>query len=593
MTVDKIRQKYLDFFTKKHNHKLIPPAPLIPPDDPTTLFTSSGMQQLEPYLKGQSHPMGNRLVNSQPCFRAQDINEVGNNRHTTFFEMLGNWSLGDYFKKEQLQWFWQFLTKELSLPAEKLHVTLFEGNQEIPQDKESFQIYRDLGVLESHIHYYDSTENWWSRSGTPDQMPPGEIGGPDSEIFYDFGKKLKLHEKSIFKDQKCHPNCDCGRFLEIGNSVFMQYEKQADGSFKSLPQENVDFGGGLERLAMAANNQSDIFQLDIFKPIIKEIESACNKKYQTNKKSMRIIADHLRASVFLIAAGVIPSNKDRGYILRRLIRRILDQTSQSLSDLAFTIVDQYHSLYPELKINSNLIKQHLNQEQAKYNQTIQAGKRALDKLDIKDGQISGQQAFDLFQSHGLSLPTISKLAPNYQAKVDVKGFKKAFQSHQQQSRTASKGMFKGGLAEHSEEITKLHTATHLLHQALRDILGDHVNQKGSNITNKRLRFDFSHPQALTPQEIDQIESLVNQKIKADLPVIKTTEDKTTALKSGALAFFSEAYPDKVDVYTISDYSKEICGGPHVKSTGQINKIKIFKQKSASAGVRRLYAKLAS
>jgi alanyl-tRNA synthetase len=344
---------------------------------------------------------------------------------------------------------------------------------------------------------------------------------------------------------------------------------------------------------MAANNQSDIFQLDIFRPIIKEIESACDKKYQDNKKSMRIIADHLRASVFLIAAGVIPSNKDRGSVLRRFIRRILDHTSQSLADLAFTIVDQYHSLYPELKINSSLIKQHLNQEQAKYNQTIQAGKRALDKLDIKNGQISGQQAFDLFQSHGLSLPTISKLAPNYQAKVDVRGFKKALQSHQQKSRTASKGIFKGGLAEHSKEITKLHTATHLLHQALRDILGDHVHQKGSNITNERLRFDFSHPRALTPQEIDQIESLVNQKIKADLAVTKTTKDKAIALKSGALAFFPEAYPNKVNVYSIGDYSKEICGGPHVKSTAQINGIKIFKQKSASAGVRRLYAKLAS
>ena len=572
MTTDQIRQSYLDFFKSK-NHQLIPPAPLVPPDDPTTLFTSSGMQQLVPYLKGEPHSMGKRLVNSQPCFRAEDIEEIGDNRHTTFFEMLGNWSLGDYFKQDQLAWFWEFLTKELKLPKDKLHVTLFEGNKDVKKDEESFNIWRKIGVSEKHIHYYPAEKNWWSRSGTPDKMPSGEIGGPDSEVFFEFDQ-VKHNKK--FGD-KCHPNCECGRFLEIGNSVFIQYEKTKKG-FKSLPKQNVDFGGGLERLVTVVQNTPDIFKIDIFKPLIESIEKTTNQKYEgKNLAPMRIMADHLRASKAMLKEGLEPSNKQQGYILRRLIRRSavkFRQLTGELDSSSFSQIIDEPALIDEIN---------------KFQQSLNKGLKLIKRTD--PAKINIQFAFDLFQTHGFPFEITQEILLDQGIKLDLKDFNKAKKAHQDKSRTASAGMFKGGLADKSEEVTKLHTATHLLHQALRIALGDQIRQEGSNITAKRLRFYFSYNQALSDQDINKIETLINQQIKKDLKVKKTIESKDQALKSGALAFFKETYPDKVSVFSIKDFSKELCGGPHVTSTGEIGGVKIIKQESIGAGKRRIYAVL--
>ncbi len=569
MDSKKIRESYLKFFKAK-NHALIPPAPLVPPNDPTTLFTSSGMQQLVPFLKGEPHPMGNRLVDSQPCFRSEDIDEVGDNSHTTFFEMLGNWSLGDYFKKDQLAWFWEFLTRSLNLPKDKLFVTVFQGGSGVPRDEESYAIWKKLGLPESHIFYYPATKNWWSRAGSPDKMPPGEIGGPDSEIFFEF-ESVK-HDKKF--GDKCHPNCECGRFLEIGNSVFIQYEKQADGSFKPLPKQNVDFGGGLERLAAACQNTPDIFQIDIFKPIIKNLETVANKKYEGNNQSaMQVIADHLRAAEAMFAAGVEPGNKQQGYVLRRLIRRSAVKMRQLKG-----------------KLDPQDFPKEFVEEVAKFKTNLDKGLKEFDKLT--SDQMNELTAFNLLQTYGFPFEITAELFKQKGYDLDRRKFDKIFAAHQKLSRTASAGMFKAGLADHSEIVTKLHTATHLLHAALRQVLGSHVRQEGSNITSERLRFDFSHPQVLTPAETIKVEALINQKIREDLPVVKTIMDKNSALKSGALAFFKEAYPDKVSVYTIGDFSKELCGGHNVVSKGEIGGVKIIKQESIGAGKRRLYIALA-
>lgn len=560
MDSNQIRSAYLKFFKDK-GHAIILPAPLVPANDPTTLFTSSGMQQLVPYLKGEPHPMGKRLVDCQPCFRSEDIDEVGDNRHTTFFEMLGNWSLGDYFKAEQLNWFWEFLTKVLKLDKDRLYVTVFEGGNGVPKDEESYAVWKKIGLPESHIFYYPAEKNWWSRSGTPDKMPPGEIGGPDSEVFYEF-TEVKHRQKF---GAKCHPNCDCGRFMEIGNSVFMEYEKQADGSFKPLPKKNVDFGGGLERLAAASQNTPDIFQIDIFQPLMQAI----NTKSLTD---CRLIADHLRAASAMLNEGILPSNKKQGYVLRRLIRRAavkLDQP-QTLAD------------YLGLLKTGEEARIILSDEINKFSHSLKEGIKILNKAKIIDEAL----AFNLFQSYGLPLEVIESVA---KVKLNKDKFDALFTKHSQQSRTASAGMFKAGLADHSAIVTKLHTATHLLHAALRQVLGSHVRQEGSNITSERLRFDFSHPQTLTPAEINQVEALINQIIKEDLAVKKTIMDKNSALESGALAFFKETYPDKVSVYTIGNFSKELCSGPHVNSTAKIGSVKIIKQESIGAGKRRLYA----
>jgi len=562
MDSNEIRSAYLKFFKDK-GHAIIPPAPLVPPNDSTTLFTPFGMQQMVPYLKGEPHPMGKRLVDSQPCFRSEDIDEVGDNRHTTFFEMLGNWSLGDYFKDEQLNWFWEFLIQVLKLPKDKLYVTVFEGGSGVPKDEASFNIWKKIGLPESHIFYYPAEKNWWSRCGAPDKMPPGEIGGPDSEVFYEFSE-VKHRQKF---GAKCYPNCDCGRFMEIGNSVFMEYEKQADGSFKPLPKKNVDFGGGLERLAAACQNTPDIFKIDIFQPLMQAI----------NTKSLadsRLIADHLRASAAMLNEGVLPSNKKQGYVLRRLIRRaaVKLENPQTLAD------------YLGLLKTGEEARIILNNEINKFSHSLKEGIKILNKAKVIDEAL----AFNLFQSYGLPLEVISAVT---KVKLSKDKFNALLEKHSQKSRTASVGMFKAGLADHSEVVTKLHTTTHLLHAALRQVLGSHVRQEGSNITSERLRFDFSHPQALTSVEISQIEVLINQKIKEGLTVTKTIIDKETALQSGALAFFKETYPDKVSVYTIGNFSKELCGGPHVDSTAKIGSVKIIKQESIGAGKRRLYAVL--
>jgi len=574
MTTDQIRKAYLDFFKSK-NHAIIPPAPLVLQNDPTTLFNGSGMQQMVPYLKGETHPMGTRITDSQPCFRAEDIEEVGDNRHTTFFEMLGNWSLGDYFKKDQLTWIWEFLTEKLNLDKEKLYVTISAGGFGIPKDKESEKIYLELGLpKEKIIAYPIEQENWWSRAGAPDKMPVGEIGGPDSEIFYKF-TDIK-HNPKFGKD--CHPNCDCGRFLEIGNSVFMQYIKVKDKSLKPLPSNNVDFGGGLERLAAAVQNTTDIFQIDVFKPVIKTIEKVTGKKYEAdNKSSMRIIADHLRAAKAMLNEGLEPSNKQQGYVLRRLIRRSAVKFRQLTGELK-----------PE-SFNQIINQPKLIKEISKFQKSLNKGLNLIDKTNPK--KINAQFTFNLFQTYGFPIEITQEILSEKGIKINKKELKTHIQKHSQLSKTASAGMFKGGLENKSEEVTKLHTATHLLNQSLRQILGDHVHQEGSNITAERLRFDFTHDKTLTDDEIKQVETLINQQIKKDLKVKKSIEDKDKALKSGALAFFKETYPEKVSVYSIGNFSKELCAGPHVTSTGEIGNVTINKQSSIGAGKRRIYVVL--
>lgn len=567
MTSDQVREKYLKFFIgKPRDHREIAPAPLVLENDPSTLFTSAGMQPLTPYLKGEKHPQGKRLVDSQPSIRLQDIDGVGDNRHTTFFEMLGNWSLGDYFKKEQIPWIFEFFTKELGLVPEKLWVSVFEGYKEVPRDTESFIIWKKLGISEPRIFFYGVKNNWWNR-GEPFEMLPGEIGGPDSEIFYDFGTS---HNPEY--GAECHPNCDCGRFLEIGNSVFIQYVKNTDGSLSELPQKNVDFGGGLERITAAVNCTPDIFKIDIYQPQIRILETTTGKKYGSNDlttRSFRIIADHLRAAAAIAREGVEPGNKLQGYILRRLIRRAaleMHKLQVSAADLRITGL--------------------LGAEIGKFEKVLENGARLAQNLKIKP--------FDLYQSYGIPLEITRELFATQGREItaqEIREFEKEREKHKKTSRTASAGMFKGGLADTSEEVTKLHTATHLLHSALREILGGHVSQKGSNITAERLRFDFSHPEKLNEAEIKKVEDLVNEEVKKDLSVRKKTETLDEAIKEGALHFFAEKYGKEVGVYTIGDFSCEVCGGPHVAHTGLIGHVRIIKQEKLGTGLVRIYAKL--
>jgi alanyl-tRNA synthetase len=559
---NQIRKRYLRFFEKR-GHVMMPSAPLVPENDPTTLFTGSGMQPMLPFLLGEPHPSGTRLVDSQKCFRSQDIEEVGDNRHDTFFEMLGNWSLGDYFKEEQLAWFWEFLTRELNFSSEKLYVSVFD------EDKETADLWVKLGVSKERIFFYDEKKNWWSRSGVRANMPIGEPGGPDSEVFYDFGTK---HDPKFGKD--CHPNCDCGRFVEIGNNVFMTYKKTVNG-FVPLEKKNIDFGGGLERLTAAANNDNDQFKTDLYWPIIQSIEA----DYETNKYAIRVMADHLKASVFLIQDGVLPGNKAQGYFLRRLLRRATVKMQQLKLPLEFLpIIKAVFAIYPMYLKDFNLINQTIGEEISKFKKTLDAGLKMV-------GKISN---FDLYQSYGFPKEVIKELQGD---KFDEAEFEREKTQHQNLSRTAGKGMFRGGLQDRSEITTKYHTATHLLHAALRQILGNSVSQKGSNITAERLRFDFSFDRKLSESEIEEIEKLVNQKVVENIPVERLEMQKTKALEMGALAFFPEKYPEITNVYKIGNFSMELCGGPHVNSTGEVGKINIFKEESAGAGVRRVYAKM--
>lgn len=609
MTSADVRRKFIEFY-KTRGHVEIPSAPLVPENDPTTLFTSSGMQPLVPYLLGQPHPSGSkRLVNSQKSFRAQDIEEVGDNRHTTFFEMLGNWSLGDYFKKEQLFWVFEFLTRELGLDPKRLYVTVFQGDSSVPKDTESIEIWKDLfqGVgidarEDGRIFTYPAKKNWWSRSGEPKDMPPGEPGGPDSEVFFDFGVERHIHEQSYWKDGSCHPNCDCGRFMEIANSVFMQYRKESDGSLKELSQKNVDFGGGLERLVAATNDEPDIYRSDIFLIIIKEVERLTGKSFedQSIQSAMRIIADHFKGAVFLIAEGLVPSNKTQGYFLRRLLRRTAVKMRQLSGRITPTtgyreIVEAVMRVYDETDYfnftrDIDRVSAVVDEEIGKFSKTLERGLKELQRLDRIDGTV----AFNLYQSYGFPLEITEELARQKGLTVDRKEFRSEFEKHKELSRTASKGMFRGGLADHSEQVTRLHTATHLLHAALQKFLGDHVQQKGSNITAERLRFDFTHPSKLTEEKRQLIERWVNEQIEKDFPVSMKTMMLDEAKADGALAFFGERYGAKVNIYSIGDektgiVSKEVCGGPHVAHTAQIGQFHLDKEEAVGAGVRRLYA----
>jgi len=617
MTTAELRQKYLDFFKSK-GHAIIPSASLIPENDPTTLFTGSGMQPMVPFLLGQKHPLGNRIANSQRSFRTGDMDEVGDNRHTTFFEMLGNWSLGDYFKQEQIPWVFEFLTKELSLDPNKIYVTVFRGlpDQGIPKDTEAVEIWKKVfaeagieaididfaekeGMQNGRIFYYDESKNWWSRAGVPKNMPTGEPGGPDSEVFWDFGAELNLHENSEFASKPCHVNCDCGRFLEIGNSVFMQYIKENDG-FSPLPQSNVDFGGGLERLTAVTENKQDIFTIDVFKPAIETIERETGKKYSENNedtKAFRVILDHLRAATFLVADGAIPSNKDQGYFTRRLIRRAV-RFAQKLGsqkpfahEIVSSFIEKYTEAYPHLKEKQAEVVEAIIKEEEKFLQTLSKGLKEFDKF--ANQKLSGEEAFILFTTYGFPLEMTIELATERGLQIDIEEFNEQFKRHQDLSRTASAGKFKGGLADHSVETTRLHTATHLLLKALRQVLGDHVYQKGSNITKDRLRLDFSHLDKITADQLAKIEGIVNEQITKDLDVSWEEVSLEEAKKRNAMGVFEHKYGEKVKVYTIGDFSCEICGGPHVTKTGELGRFKIAKEEASSAGIRRIKAILES
>ncbi len=614
MTPDQIRQRYLNFFETKE-HKIIPSASLVPENDPSTLFTGSGMQPLVPYLLGKDHPVGNKLVNSQKCFRAIDIDEVGDNRHTTFFEMLGNWSLGSYFKKEQLPWLFEFLTKEIGLPAERLWVTCFEGDPkfDLPRDTESAEIWASLGLPGDRILYYSAQKNWWSRSGVPENMPVGEPGGPDSEVFYDFGPELGLHEKSEWQNEKCHVNCDCGRFLEINNSVFMEYRRTADG-FEKLPRQNVDFGGGLERLAMVAQSNNDIFLVN-HADIIKKLEELSGKKYletQELTKAFRIVADHLKAATFLIADGIRPSNVERGYLLRRLLRRavryadVLGLQSGVLAGLVDVVSTQYVTVYGELKAQDEKLKETIQDEENKFRETLARGLKEFAK---------GTDPFTLFTTYGFPIELTEELAKEKGQVIDRAKFDEQMKQHQEISKAGIEQKFKGGLADASEATTRLHTAHHLLLRALQTVLGPSVKQKGSNITQERLRLDFNWPEKMTDEQKKQVEEIVNQKIQEALPVLRAEMSLAEAEKLNAEHEFGAKYPARVSVYSIGPasatldqpqfdqaYSIEFCGGPHVNNTREIGdgfnlstplgtKFRILKEEASSAGIRRIKAAL--
>lgn len=639
MNMGDIRSRYLEFF-RKRGHSIIPSASLVPHNDPTTLFTGSGMQPLIQNLLGTPHPLGSRLANSQKCFRAEDIAEVGDNRHTTFFEMLGNWSLGDYFKKEQLSWIFDFLTGDIGLDPTKLYVTVFIGDDKhsIPRDIESASIWRKLftsrgidakevelgskedgarlGMQGGRIFYYDVSKNWWSRAGVPERMPPGEPGGPDSEIFYDFGI---THDSA--HGRECHPNCDCGRFLEIGNSVFMQYIKREDGSFGLLPKQNVDFGGGLERIAAAANNNADIFLTDVFRNIIGLLEQHTRKMYSDSRyqKSFRIVADHIRGATWMVAEGIRPSNTDRGYILRRLIRRaeqhlsILGAPAERAEDSmlvrsAIVVIEAYKRAYPELEGERvyETIKREIWEEEKRFAHALERGLREFDRVS-KDGYVSAKDALALFATHGLPFEMIVELAKERGIDVDEEGFRREMEEHQRRSRAGIGQKFRGGLADTSEKTTRLHTTHHLLLKALQIVLGSHVKQRGSNITQERLRIDFSHGQKLTEEQRAEVERIVNEKIREELPVIRSVMSKQDAEKLGAEQEFGARYPDIVSVYSIGPqeatpdnpqferaFSIELCGGPHVSNTAYIRESGIFKiqkEEAVASGIRRIKAVL--
>ena len=624
MNAQEIRQKYLEF-CQRNGHAIIERAPLILHNDPTTLFTGSGMQPLLPYLLGQDHPKGTKLADSQTCLRAQDIEDVGDNRHTTFFEMLGNWSMGEYFKRQQIEWFFEFLTEIVGLDPHKIYVSCFIGDEKnnIPRDDEAAQIWQEvfakkgieakiveldsaengdkLGMQGGRIFFYNDKENWWSRGGGIDSTPIGDPCGPDSEVFYDFGEQ---HHDASFG--QAHPASDSGRFMEIGNQVFMQYRRLDDGSFESLKRKNVDFGGGLERIAAAAIDSPDVFKISLLWPIIKKLESLSGEEYATHTASMRVIADHLRAAVFLAVDGCVPSNKEQGYVMRRLLRRAIRYSfdlgieQNFLKEVVPVIADLYEADFPEVKENREQIIAVLVKEEKAFRQTLRKGLRQMQHY-IDDG-LTGEELFTLYDTFGFPVELSTeeaykqgiKLSDNWRAEFDAR-----MAEQRQRSKTARKGQFSGGLEGHDPIHLKYHTATHLLGAALRKVLKvPDLQQHGSNITSERLRFDFNHDK-LTSEEKQAVEDQVNAWIDADLPVSFAVYPTNEALKMGAIGAFGERYGDEVKVYSIGEgdntISFEVCGGPHVEHTGVLAEggkcFKITKEESSSAGIRRIKAVL--
>lgn len=605
MLAHELKAKYLQFF-KERGHKILPNLPLVPENDPTTLFISAGMQPLTPYLLGEPHPQGARLASLQRCLRTTDIDEVGDVSHLSFFEMLGNWSLGDpaspdgigaagYFKEEALSWSLEFVTQILNIPKEKLSVTIFKGDELAPFDEESQKIWLKLGIPARRIFALPRKDNWWEGGG--ENAP----GGPDSEIFVDTGQTSC--------GPNCHPGDNCPRFFEIWNNVFMVYQKKKGEGYNPLPQKNVDTGLGVERTVAILQGQKDNYETELFIPIITEIEEVFGKSHQDeiNKKAFRVITDHLRAAVFLLGDGIIPSNVEQGYVLRRLIRRAirfgheLGERGYFTTQVAEKIVESYEADYPHLLTQKDLILQELEREEETFGKTLARGLKEFEKL-IKHLSapkiISGEKAFKLYESYGFPIEQTVELAQERNLKVDLEGFKKAKKDHQELSRAATAQKFASGLMDHSKEVIKLHTATHLLHQALRDVLRGKVAQKGSNITNERLRFDFSYPQKLTEAQIKKIEQIVNEKIKQALPVSCQEMSLDEAVKLGALAFFGEKYGERVRVYSIGPsqnlgqaYSKEVCSGPHVDNTAELGHFRIVKEESVGKGTRRIKAVL--
>ncbi|MBY0538181.1 alanine--tRNA ligase [Patescibacteria group bacterium] len=645
MSGNEIRSKYLEYM-EKNGHAIIPSARLVPENDPTTLFTGSGMQPLIPYLMGEPHPKGTRLADSQKSFRANDIEEVGDNRHTTFFEMLGNWSLGDYFKKEQLRFFFSYLVDEVGLDPARIYVTVFAGDDSlgIPRDDESVAIWKELfaergiqaqdvfigseedgyqvGMQGGRIFYYDAAKNWWSRSGKPSNMPAGEIGGPDSEVFYDFGPEHATHP--VFGKQQPHPNSDSGQFLEIGNSVFIEYIKQEDGSFTKLPQRNVDFGGGLERIAAAKVGDPDVFKVDLLATVVTQIEELSGKKYEDNLVAFRVITDHIRGAVFLIGDGVFPGNADQGYFVRRLLRRAVRFADQlaipagKFAQLSQSVIDTYKDHYTNLADKKAEIIDAISKEEEQFRKTLEAGLKQFNKITLQihvvskevDGKkmidksvapttkqaISAQNAFELYTTYGFPIELTEEIAAEKGLIVERAGFDTLMEEHRNLSRAGAEQKFKGGLADSSQQVVQYHTATHLMLAGLRQILGTHVHQAGSNITGERLRYDFTHGDKMTTEQITAVEKFVNDAIALGGVVTIDMMAKTAAEADPTIeASFWDRYPDEVKVYTMTTsdgtvVSRELCGGPHVEKLEDVKgTFKITKEESSSAGIRRIKA----
>ncbi len=633
MKAQDIRKKYLDFY-KSNGHAVVSRAPLVLHNDPTTLFTGSGMQPMISYLLGEAkHPEGNRIVDSQTCLRAQDIDDIGDNRHTTFFEMLGNWSLGDYFKKEQINWMWRFLSEEVGLDMNRVYVTCYIGDEcyNIPKDTEAAEIWAelyekaglsngqaDIGSEEAgyargikpgeRIFYYDGSKNWWSRNGGPESTPVGDPCGPDSEMFYEFD--FIEHDPKF--GEHCHPNCDCGRFMEIGNNVFMAYKKVADGVFEPLEKPNIDHGSGLERIAAAAIDDPDVFKISLMWPIIEKLQNLSGKKYEEHTEAMRVIADHLRAATFLAVDGCVPSNKEQGYVMRRLLRRAIRFAHElGIQDAFFeeivpVIADLYIQDFPEVAEQRDKIIITLMKEEKAFARTLLKGTKHLLSF-IADG-LTGQEIFTMHDTYGFPYELSVEIAKRHhiQLAADWKAeFDACMAEQRKRSQTAAKGTFKGGLEGQTMAHRRLHTANHLMYAALRRVLGDHVMQRGSNITTERLRFDFNNDAKVTREQLDEVERLVNAWIDADLPVSYTEYPTDEAFKMGAVGAFGDRYGDTVKVYQMGEgdqrASFEICGGPHVDHTGQLaqdddgtpngKRFKIIKEESSSAGVRRVKAVL--